>query len=136
MPGKAVEPGFLSAIAGHAEPARIEIDRYKKHPSRGRRSALAQWIASPDNPLTARVMVNRLWQYNFGRGIVETSNDFGKNGKPPSHPELLDWLALRFVNEKWSVKAIQRLILSSSSYRQASARIGSSERSSWSWVAT
>ena len=125
MPGKAVEPGFLSAIEGHAEPAEIEIDRYKKHPSRGRRMALAQWITSPDNPLTARVMVNRLWQYNFGRGIVETANDFGKNGKPPSHPELLDWLALRFVDEKWSVKAIQRLMLTSSSYRQASVKIDS-----------
>ena len=125
MPGKVVQPGFLNAIAGHSESAKIEIDRYKKHPSRGRRSALAQWIASPDNPLTARVMVNRLWQYNFGRGIVETVNDFGKNGKPPFHPELLDWLALRFVDEKWSVKAMQRLMLSSSSYRQASARIDS-----------
>jgi hypothetical protein len=118
--GEAVESGFLSAITGNSDPVAIPIDRYKRHPNRGRRITLANWIASPDNPLTARVMVNRLWQHHFGRGIVETPSDFGKNGGSPSHPELLDWLATQFVQEKWSVKAMHRLILNSSAYRQAS----------------
>ena len=122
QPGEPVEPGFPSAVTGHSRPATIEIDRYKKHPSRGRRMALAEWIASPANPLTSRVMVNRLWQFNFGRGIVETASNFGKNGKPPTHPELLDWLALRFVQDEWSIKSIQRLILTSSTFRQSSFR--------------
>jgi len=122
-PGEPVEPGFLSSITGNSDPAVIEIDRYKRHPTRGRRLALANWIASPENPLTARVMVNRLWQYHFGRGIVETPSDFGKNGSPPTHPELLDWLATRFVEGKWSVKAMHRLILTSSTYRQSSQNI-------------
>jgi Protein of unknown function (DUF1553)/Protein of unknown function (DUF1549)/Planctomycete cytochrome C len=118
--GEGVEPGFLSAITGNSDPAVIPIDRYKRHPNRGRRITLANWIASPDNPLTARVMVNRIWQHHFGRGIVETPSDFGKNGGSPSHPELLDWLATQFVQEKWSIKAMHRLILNSSAYRQAS----------------
>jgi Protein of unknown function (DUF1553)/Protein of unknown function (DUF1549) len=80
---------------------------------------LARWITQPDHPLTARVMVNRIWQYHFGRGIVETPNDFGVNGGAPSHPELLDYLANRFVESGWSVKAIHRLILTSSTYRQS-----------------
>ncbi|MBL8291611.1 MAG: DUF1553 domain-containing protein [Bryobacterales bacterium] len=88
-------------------------------PTRGRRMTLAKWIASGDNPLTARVMVNRIWHYHFGRGIVESTSDFGKAGSPPSHPELLDWLALRFVKDKWSVKALHRLILQSAAYRQS-----------------
>ena len=119
-PGEAVEPGFLSAITGDSKPAVLELDRYKMFPTRGRRMTLAKWIASPDNPLTARVMVNRLWQHHFGRGIVETASDFGRNGSPPSHPELLDWLATRFVEEKWSVKAMHRLMLQSATYRQSS----------------
>ena len=118
--GEAVEPGFLSAITGDSSPAVIPIDRYKRHPNRNRRLTLAKWIASPENPLTARVMVNRIWQHHFGRGIVETPSDFGKNGGSPSHPELLDWLATEFVKEKWSVKAMHRLILTSNAYRQGS----------------
>ncbi len=118
--GEPVEPGFLSAITGDSGPAVLELDRYKMFPTRGRRMTLAKWIASPDNPLTARVMVNRLWQYHFGRGIVETASDFGRNGSLPTHPKLLDWLAIRFVEEKWSVKAMQRLILQSATYRQSS----------------
>ena len=123
QPAEPVEPGFLSAVAGHSQPAElIQVDRYQRHPGHGRRMTLANWIASPENPLTARVMMNRLWQYRFGRGIVETSSDFGKNGALPSHPELLDWLAVRFVDEKWSVKAMQRLMVTSSAYRQSSRR--------------
>jgi hypothetical protein len=82
--------------------------------------ALAQWIASPDNPLTARVMVNRLWHWHFGRGIVATPSDFGQLSGGPSHPELLDWLALQFITDKWSLKAIHRLIVTSATYRQTS----------------
>ncbi len=84
------------------------------------RLELAEWIASPTNPLTARVMVNRIWQHHFGRGLVATPNDFGKQGQGPSHPELLDWLALRFIEDRWSVKAMHRLILTSRTYHQAS----------------
>jgi hypothetical protein len=89
--------------------------------STGRRLALARWLASPDHPLTARVMANRLWHYHFGRGIVATPNDFGRNGAQPTHPELLDWLATEFVARSWSVKAMHRLMLLSNTYRQSSA---------------
>jgi hypothetical protein len=83
------------------------------------RTALARSVASADNPLTARVMVNRIWQYHFGRGLVETSNDFGANGSLPSHPELLDWLANEFIRGGWRIKPLHRLIVSSSTYRQS-----------------
>ncbi|WP_146850586.1 PSD1 and planctomycete cytochrome C domain-containing protein, partial [Brevifollis gellanilyticus] len=82
---------------------------------------LAKWIMSPENPLTARVIVNRVWQQYFGRGIVETDNDFGSQGTPPSHPELLDWLAMEFVKQKWSLKALHRIIVTSQTYQQSSA---------------
>jgi hypothetical protein len=96
----------------------------RKHP----RTELAHWLISPENPMTARVMVNRIWQYHFGRGLVATPNDFGINGDTPSHPQLLDWLALKFSGQDsntpnsnaWSIKAMHRLILHSSSYRQSS----------------
>jgi len=84
------------------------------------RLKLAEWIADPANPLTARVMVNRIWQYHFGRGIVSTPNDFGRMGTRPSDPELLDWLATRFVESGWRLKPIHRMILLSSAYRQSS----------------
>src|SRR5262249_14754653 len=77
----------------------------------------ARWIASPDNPLTARVIANRVWQWHFGRGLVATSNDFGLAGEPPSHPELLDWLASELVDSGWSLKHLHRLIVHSSTYR-------------------
>jgi hypothetical protein len=93
--------------------------------STGRRSALAHWIASPDNPLTARVIVNRIWQYHFGQGLVPTPSDFGRLGSPPSHPELLDWLAQRFIEEGWRFKPIHRLILNSATYRQSAIWSGS-----------
>jgi hypothetical protein len=116
--GEVVEPGFLSAITGNSDPAPLplvgagNVSHY--------RLVLADWIASRENPLTARVMVNRIWQYHFGTGIVATTSDFGKNGARPTHPELLDWLALQFVDKKWSIKAMHRLILTSSTYRQSS----------------
>jgi hypothetical protein len=84
------------------------------------RLKLAEWIADPANPLTARVMVNRVWQYHFGRGLASTANDFGRMGSPPSHPELLDWLASRFIEGGWKLKPIHRMILLSNAYRQSS----------------
>jgi len=89
------------------------------------RSRLAQWLTNPQHPLTARVLVNRLWQSHFGTGIVKTANDFGLNGSGPSHPELLDYLAVQFVQGGWHLKPIHRLILQSSAYRQASRAVDS-----------
>lgn len=88
-------------------------------PEQQRRLGLANWIASSDNPLTARVMVNRLWQYHFGTGMVDTASDFGANGTPPSHPELLDWLACELIENGWSIKHLQRLILTSLTWQQS-----------------
>ena len=121
--GEPVEPGFPSAIEGHSRPAPIDLDPFRRYPTRGRRLALAEWIASPENPLTARVMVNRLWQWHFGRGIVETPSDFGKNGAAPTHPRLLDWLARELVKQNWSLKAMHRLLLTSGAYRQSSLHL-------------
>ncbi|HAM70115.1 MAG TPA: hypothetical protein DCM86_00540 [Verrucomicrobiales bacterium] len=90
-------------------------------PEQERRVALANWIANPSNPLTPRVLVNRLWQHQFGVGLVSTPNEFGRNGARPTHPELLDWLASEFVARGWSIKRIQRLILTSATWRQSSA---------------
>ena len=85
------------------------------------RLELAHWIASPDNPLTARVMVNRIWQHHFGRGLVATSDNFGTRGERPSHPELLDWLASRFIESGWSVKEMHRLVVLSNAYQMQNA---------------
>jgi len=87
----------------------------------GRRTALANWLTRPDNPLTTRVIVNRVWQYHFHRGLVGTSSDFGRLGEKPSHPELLDWLARRFVAEGWSLKKLHRMMVTSATYRQGGA---------------
>jgi hypothetical protein len=118
-PGDEVLPGFpVILCADHrAAPAVIK----KQTASSGRRTALANWITSPDNPLTARVLVNRLWQHHFGRGIVATANDFGVRGERPTHPELLDWLATEFVASGWSIKHMHKLMLLSATYQQAVA---------------
>ena len=89
--------------------------------STGRRRALAQWIANKDNPLTVRVAVNHIWMRHFGKPLVETVFDFGRNGQRPTHPELLDWLAVELMDNGWSMKHLHRLIVTSSTYREASA---------------
>jgi Protein of unknown function (DUF1553)/Protein of unknown function (DUF1549)/Protein of unknown function (DUF1501) len=119
-PGDVVEPGFLAAITGSEEPAPIRLDAFKRWPTRSRRMALANWIASDQNPMAARVMVNRLWAWHFGQGIVSTPSDFGQLSGGPSHRELLDWLAVKFMAEKWSIKAMHRLMVTSATYRQSS----------------
>ena len=136
--GEPVEPGFPSAIEGHSQPAPIDLDPFGRYPTRGRRLALAKWISSPENPLTARVMANRLWYWHFGRGIVDTPSDFGKNGAAPTHPRLLDWLAHELVKQDWSLKAMHRLLVTSGAYRQSSlhsdpdaARIDPQNRYLW-----
>src|SRR5437588_3603187 len=115
-PKDPVAPGFPHAI----DSSSAKILPPDGLESTGRRMALANWLAGPDNPLTARVMVNRIWHYHFGRGIVATPSDFGVQGDRPSHPELLDYLALTFQHEGWSMKKLHRLIMTSSTYRQAS----------------
>lgn len=115
-----MSPGTITVL----NPAGYEPEFPAKAPAgntTGRRLALANWIASERNPMTARVMVNRIWQHHFGRGLVGTPNDFGHMGERPTHPELLDWLATEFVKSGWSIKAMHRLILTSRTYRQASA---------------
>ncbi|MSU66875.1 MAG: DUF1553 domain-containing protein [Opitutus sp.] len=109
-------PGFLSLL--DPAPARV-VPILTSPRSTGRRAALAQWLAQPDNRFTTRVMVNRTWQRLYGRGIVATPSDFGHLGEQPTHPELLDWLAGYFVDHEWSVKSLQRLMLTSAAYRQS-----------------
>jgi hypothetical protein len=111
-----VTPGALAWLA-HA-PASLGDDTT---PEGARRLALADWIVHPANPLTRRVIVNRLWHYHFGTGIVSTPSDFGLGGDAPSHPELLDWLAGELLRSGWSLKYVHRLILNSATYRQSSA---------------
>lgn len=117
-PGPLVEPGAPSVLAAKLAPYRVEKPPHQTDTS-GRRLALARWLTQPQHPLTARVMVNRIWQHHFGSGIVKTPGNFGKMGAPPTHPELLDWLSVEFVESGWSVKKMHRLIMTSAAYRQS-----------------
>jgi mono/diheme cytochrome c family protein len=112
-PKEVVPPGSLTVL----DPVELPVES----PEQQRRVTLARWIASPDNPLTPRVMVNRIWQHHFGTGLVDTPSDFGGNGARPTHPELLDWLAAEFIHSGWSVKHMHRLVLLSAAYQQSSA---------------
>jgi hypothetical protein len=115
--GSLMQPGFIGVIT-YGNPPTV-IPRPDGNTS-GRRLALAQWIASPQNPLTARVIVNRLWQKHFGRGIVATLENFGRMGEPPTHQALLDWMAVEFMNRGWAVKPINKLMMMSEAYQMAS----------------
>jgi hypothetical protein len=115
--GSLMKPGFVEVITSGNPP--VEIPPANGHTS-GRRRALAEWLGSPENPLTARVIVNRIWSHHFGQGIVATLDNFGKMGQQPSHPELLDWLAVEFMSRGWSIKQMHRLIMTSEAYRMSS----------------
>jgi hypothetical protein len=124
QPGRPAEPGSLSALTFAA--ARFALPG--ESPEGARRAALAGWLTDPENPLTWRSIVNRVWQHHFGRGLVDTSNDFGRNGSRPTHPELLDWLAAHFRDGGGSLKALHRLIVTSETYRQAAVGDPAAER--------
>src|SRR5439155_10530375 len=117
-PGPEVQPAALSVLTT-ASPFRWSPPG-KEAPTSSRRRAFAEWITQPDHPLTARVLVNRLWLHHFGEGLVSTPENFGRAGSPPSHPELLDWLAIELVESGWSLKHLHRLIIHSAAYRQSS----------------
>ena len=117
-PGSQMSPGFLT-VATYGNPA-TEIPRPAGRTS-GRRLALAEWITSRNNPLTARVAVNRIWHHHFGRGIVRTLDNLGKMGDLPTHPELLDWLSVEFMERGWSVKEMHRLLMTSEAYQMVSS---------------
>src|SRR5262249_33808933 len=119
-PEGVVEPGFPEFL-GADQPDKASFTNVHRHaPTTGRRTQLAYWLTRPDHPLTARVIVNRLWQQHFGRGIVATPNDFGVQGERPTHPELLDWLAVELVENGWSLKHMHRLMVTSAAYRMSS----------------
>jgi hypothetical protein len=116
FPTEEVEPGFLSIL----NPAATPILPPPQLHSTGRRTALARLLTDPENPLVARVMVNRVWQHHFGKGIAASSSDFGFKGEKPTHPELIDWLATDFVKDGWSLKKLHKLIMLSATYQQSS----------------
>jgi uncharacterized protein DUF1553/uncharacterized protein DUF1549/cytochrome c len=118
--GPPVEPGVPSALVTGLKPYQVKEPWPGAHKT-GRRLALANWLIQPNHPLTARVMVNRIWARHFENGIVRSLGNFGHTGTPPSNQELLDWLSVEFVQQKWSIKAIHRLIMTSTAYRQSSA---------------
>ena len=118
-PGPLVRPGVPSVLRDGIAPYQLIKPPWKTDTS-GRRLALARWLVQPNHPLTARVMVNRIWQHHFGTGLVATPGDFGHTGARPSHPELLDWLATEFVHRGWSLKEMHKLMMTSAAYRQSS----------------
>jgi len=115
-----VGPGVPSALTDGRTPFEVEPPFPDGTPKTGRRLAFAKWLTAGDHPLTARVMVNRIWHHHFGTGLVKTLENFGIQGERPSHPELLDWLAIEFVESGWSIKQMHRLIMNSETYRQSS----------------
>lgn len=129
-PGPHVLPGVIRVISSKS-------NTFSPTPSRqtaGLRTALANWLVAPQNPLTARVMVNRVWQHHFGIGLTDTPSEFGVMGSEPTHPELLDWLSARFIEQGWSLKALHQLIVTSATYRQRSrldANATHAERQAW-----
>ena len=119
--GDAVYPAYPAVLeAATGRPTKADVQRITERASSGRRSSLARWMTDPKNPMLWRVAVNRIWQHHFGRGIVASSTDFGRLGDQPSHPELLDWLASKFLEEGGSHKAMHRLIMNSDAYQRAS----------------
>jgi hypothetical protein len=118
-PGPKVTPGFLTVLSA---PGKSDIVRPSdtQGETSGQRLAFARWLTSREHPLTARVMVNRVWQHHFGKGIVQTPDNFGRMGSAPTHPELLDWLAIDFMENGWSLKRLHKQIMLSATYRQQS----------------
>lgn len=117
MQGEEVGPAFPQSLS----PPRADVPaQYQTKSTSGKRRVLAEWIASDDNPATARVAVNRIWQHHFGRGIVRSSSDFGFQGTPPTHPQLLDWLASEFKTRNWRMKSLHKLIMMSNAYQMSS----------------
>ena len=125
-PGEEVQPGWPAVLGAAAPPAAPGM--VKGGAPSGRRLALARWLAGEENPLTARVAVNRLWQHHFGRGLVPTPNDFGRTGEAPSHPELLDYLAHEFMAGGWRLKRMHKLLLMSQAYQMSSRMEGAKGR--------
>jgi hypothetical protein len=125
LKGSVMKPGFVTAATYGNPPTEIPPADGR---TSGRRRALAEWLVSPQNPLTARVIVNRIWHHHFGRGIVATLDNFGKMGDAPTHPELLDYLAVDFMKSGWSIKRMHRLIMTSEAYRMASAFENAADR--------
>lgn len=119
-PGRLVGPGVPSVLTDGRTPFDVRPPFPNGTPKSGRRLALARWLTRPDHPLTARVIVNRVWYHHFGTGIVKSLENFGVQGDRPSHPELLDWLAVEFTERGWSIKELHRLIMNSRTYRQTS----------------
>lgn len=119
IPGDEVQPGVPVVLSKDLDPFLV-VPPWPEADTSGRRLALAKWLVQPKHPLTSRVMVNRIWQEHFGSGIVSTPANFGVTGALPSHPKLLDWLATEFVSREWSMKAMHRLIVTSTAYRQSS----------------
>jgi hypothetical protein len=118
-PGRLVGPGVPSVLSDGKTPFEA-TPPWPGAKKTGRRLALARWLTRPNHPLTARVMINRIWKHHFGTGLVKTLDNFGKMGTPPTHPELLDWLAVEFVRSGWNIKAVHRLMVTSATYRQSS----------------
>lgn len=119
-PGQLVGPGVPSVLTDGKTPFDARPPFPNGTPKTGRRLAFAKWLTKPDHPLTARVMVNRIWSHHFGAGLVRTPENFGVKGDRPSHPELLDWLAVEFIERGWSIKDMHRLMMNSRTYRQSS----------------